>query len=111
MPPQIALKALNDKSGPSELVSTLLVIFVVLRMPVKPAKLPIQSGRTKALFCARKEMSRILNKSKLQTALYSKVPGFTDHHFKIGDEVLMSAEKLIGKWIGPYMIHNVDGKS
>lgn len=106
-----AVRAVNDTAGPSGLVPTLLVYGTMPKIPINASKLPDQKSRMKAMANARKEMSTIVARDRVDRALRLRVPSASDSQISIGDEVLMFRENPIGKWMGPYVIADKKDKS
>lgn len=107
----LSVKATNDTAGPSGLVPSLLVFGVMPRLPVRHAAIPYHTKRMRAAISARKEMTEVISKRRLDYALQHRVPAEADALFSPGDEVLMYREKSVAKWVGPYIIQNIlDGR-
>lgn len=106
----LSLKAVNDTAGPSGLVRTLLVFGVMPQIPIQPQNLPNQAERMIALVNARKEMSRIIAKERLDAALRCDVPRAAYSKIYIADEVLIYREKPFGKGVGPYIVRDIKSK-
>lgn len=55
-------------------------------------------------------MSNILSIQRIYTAVSHNVAGFANAPFEIKDEILMYGEIPTVKWVGPYVVHIIDGK-
>lgn len=107
----LAVKACNDTAGPKGLVPTLLVFGTMPRMPLRPHELPGNVSRLKSMIAARKEATQLIAQSRIATAIRRSVPAAADSAIQIGEEVLMYREKPIGKWVGPFIVEQTDGKN
>lgn len=59
---------------------------------------------------ALNELSKVIEKSRLQRALRSNVSGSSATNLKIGSEVLLFREKS-NRWERPYKVLDLSGKS
>eukprot|EP00171_Calliarthron_tuberculosum_P002020 IDg2020t1 len=63
---------------------------------------------------ARKEMSQIMAKQRVDRAIRHNIPAAADRAFSPGDEVLVRREKIhanrIGEWLGPFLVDGVDAE-
>lgn len=107
----LAVKAVNDTAGPAGLVPTLLVFGVMPRLPIHPKNLPDQRDWMNAMKLARAEMSRITANERMRTALSRNAPAAAGAEYRIADQVLVYREKPVNKWVGPFAIVNVQGKT
>ena len=84
-------KALNDTAGPNGLVLTFLVFGVLPRILFVSSELPTEVQRMKAMETARKDMSKLVARSRMKVALKAYAPGSSTlfEQIKIGSEVLM----------------------
>lgn len=108
---RLAIKAVNDTAGPNGLVPTLLVFGVLPRLPIHPRDLPDQRDRMQAMQVARAEMARITARARVHVALNRNVPAAADTDIRILDNVLVFRESPVNKWVGPYTVVDVKGKS
>lgn len=83
------VKEVNDTAGPAVLVPTLLVFRVFSRLPVHLKDLPGQWHRLRAMKLARNEMTRVMEKTRVQVALSRKVLTASDTGIKLLDKVLV----------------------
>lgn len=74
------------------------------KIPVNASKQLGHASRMKAMVNARKEMSMLVARDRVDRALRLNVPFAVDREVGIGDEALMFREKPVGKWVGPYMV-------
>ena len=100
---QIAVKAMNDTMGPEGLVPSLLVFGVLPRMPPRKPNLPGHEDRIRALQIARLEMSEIVAKLKVTTALRTRVPPAASYLIKPGEQVYVHNENA-RRWTGPFTV-------
>lgn len=112
---RLAVKALNDTTGPDGMVPSLLVFGSLPSFPAVNMDLPIQKERMAALQTARKEMASIVARLRVQEALRYKIPPSTHFLIKLGDAVYFYREgksgcKRTGSWKGPFTVEKVTGK-
>ena len=112
---RLATKALNDTSGPDGLVPSLLVFGSLPSFPAVNMDVPIQKHRMAALQTARKEMSSIVARLRIQEALRSRLPPAAKYLIEPGDLVHIYREgnastKSQGEWKGPFKVVSVRGK-
>lgn len=110
-----AVKAMNDTLGPEGLVPSALVFgeFPHLAPDYSPrSERSTLQQRSNMAHIARTEMSKIMDRLRLQRALRHAVPAASDHVYEPGDEVLLWKEKVvnnhIGEWIGPFRVETID---
>lgn len=106
----ILTKVLDDTAGPFGLSPTLLVFFIVPRLPINPKELPKQVKQTKAMKAVQVEMASAIAIDRFKTALVRSIPAVADSETVEGFEVFMFHENPIGKWMGPYIVNRRDGK-
>lgn len=101
----LSVKAANNITGPLGLVRPLLDFGIVAGLPVRPIALTGHVERMKALLTAQEEMTNIVAKHHLNTALKRRVRNAADSTTRVNTEVLMFREKPVGMWGGPYRVH------
>lgn len=104
-----AVKGINDTSGPEGLVPSLLVYGMLPRFPTPSSSLPDQEHRMRALETARREMSTITSRLRIQQALRAKLPPATRYLVTPGDRVFVYQERRKA-WTGPYTVHKIHEK-
>lgn len=104
-------KAVKDTSGPSGLVTTLLVLGVLKRLTIHPRDLPDQSDRMRAMQLSTNEMSQDMARERLNDELRRNVPTAVDTEVRILDRVLVYREKPVEKWLGQFTVHYVQDKA
>ena len=106
----IAIKAINDTTGPRGLCPTLLVFGTLPQLP-SPSRRhhPSQTERFKAAADARIEYERIVNDERIRIAARKPAPPVTNRVFAPGDMVYVYRERL-RKYTGPHMISTIHGK-
>lgn len=76
---QLSIKAMNDTTGPDDLVPSLLVFGAIPRFPPQSTPLLSHEDRMRAMNIARLEMAVISAELKIRRALREKVPPATDY--------------------------------
>lgn len=109
-PLSVAIKTVNETTGPSGLVPNLLLFGILTHILPCMQKLLTQTGSMKAMQCAKFELRRIICKQKLDTFIRPNVLADTLLQYAVKDEVLMYREKLIGKRVSLYRVAEVDDK-
>lgn len=112
---RLAVKALNDTTGPDGIVPSLLVFGSLPSFPAVNMDVPMQKERMAALQTARKEMASVVARLRVQEALRSKILPSTHFLIKPGDAVHVYREgksgcKRTGSWKGPFTVEKVVGK-
>eukprot|EP00168_Porphyra_purpurea_P011369 TRINITY_DN2896_c0_g1_i1.p1 TRINITY_DN2896_c0_g1~~TRINITY_DN2896_c0_g1_i1.p1 ORF type:complete len:816 (+),score=159.39 TRINITY_DN2896_c0_g1_i1:2887-5334(+) len=99
----MAVGAMNNTAGPRGLVPTLLVFGALPRTPVASLPLPSQRDQMLAIIMASKEMTRLVAKERVRTALSAPVPAAAVRDVPVGSEVLVWREKPVYEWVGPFL--------
>lgn len=83
---QISVKAMNDCTGPDELVPSLLVFGVTPRLPyISPKDFPSQKEKFRALVQARKQYERLVSQSRVRLGILRRPPPAADRVYAPGD--------------------------
>lgn len=106
---RLAQKAMNDTTGPSGLVPSLLVFGVMPRLLIVNPRLLDQVARMKALTTARTEMNTIVAELRVRQALRARIPTAANYILTPGQKgrIFREGDK---KFIGPFTIVSVDSK-
>lgn len=99
----MATATMNQNAGPRGLVHTLLVFHFIPRMPVTPLQLTAQTDRVQAMVTARKEMTTLATRVRVQTALSSNFPAAADRDINPGTSVLVYREPPADQWEGTFV--------
>jgi hypothetical protein len=105
----LANKAMNDTIGPEGLVPTLLVFGTVPRLSTT-GSFPNQNERMLAMDSTRREMDAIVSELRIKRALTSKTAPGATRVYNPGELVYVYRERP-DKWIGPFPIIRIDGKT
>ncbi len=106
----IAIKAINDTTGPKGLCPTLLVFGILPQLPTPSRRdHPSQSDRFRAAALARKEYERIVHAERLRIAIRKQPPRAADTTFMTGDMVYVYREAA-NRFTGPHMVASIHGK-
>ena len=106
----IAVKAINDTTGPKGLCPTLLVFGVLPQLPSPSRRThPTQLERFRAAAAARREYEIIVNDERLRIAARKQTPPAANRAYRPGDMVYVYRERL-KRFTGPHMIASIDGK-
>lgn len=101
------MKSVNDTVGKNRLVITIIVFGIIPRTNILPQRFPEQMYRMCAMHDARIEMQKLVSSTRMQVALYRRLPLAVDNEVTAGEEVLMYREKPIGRWVGPYTVMTI----
>lgn len=110
---QMAVKAVNDSTGPNGLVPTLLVYGALPRLGLpNDAPTPSTFKRAVALKHATNEVTKYFAKRQVKDALRTRNgPDTSDvHKAPIGSHVLVYRPKK-DRWEGPYALLGIDGET
>ena len=113
----LAVKALNDTSGPEGLVPSALVFgeFPRLDMPSEYNRRPTSDERGEIATMARNLMRTHLDTMRISRALRHNVPSATDKIYEEGDDILVWREKghtaKNGEYLGPFKVSSFDRSS
>lgn len=69
--------------------------------------MPTHRARMNALHKARKHMSDIMAKARLDKASKTRVRAASDRHIDIGNKVLLYRDNP-GKWVSPYTVIDIE---
>jgi hypothetical protein len=104
---QMAVKAVNDSSGPEGLVPTLLVFGAFPRMVILDDPAPTISQRAAAIRKAMDEIAKVRAKMQVNNALNARNGPTTEslHDLPLNSDVLVWRED--GGWKGPFKLINI----
>lgn len=105
-----AVKAINDTAGPDGLVPTLLLFGELPDLPGTGAKHTDTAERFQMMQAAREEYEDLVSRSRVQTALRSKIPSAASSFYRPGDLVYVSRERPHKRWSGPHSVVHSDAK-
>ena len=107
----MALKAVNDSTGPEGLVPTLLVFGAFPRMSDNDAPAPSIQQRATAIRKAMDEISKVRAKMQVNNALNTRNGPNTEslHDLPLNSKVLVYRE--VGGWKGPYKLIGITGET
>jgi hypothetical protein len=108
---QMAVKAVNDSTGPDGLVPTLLVFGAFPRMTELDSPAPTISQRATAIRKAMEEIAKIRAKLQVNDALNTRNGPTTEsiHDLPINSDVLVWREQ--GGWKGPFKLIGITGET
>jgi hypothetical protein len=105
----LANKAMNGTVSPDGLAPTLVVFGIIPRLSAD-GSLPNQHDRMLAINSARREMDTIVSELRMERALSSKTPpGAIRVYLPV--ELVYVYREHPAKWIGPFPITKIDGKT
>lgn len=105
----LAMKDCNVTTGPSSMVSTLLVFGEVTRIPARSEELTTKRKHMEALQAVVIQIKKLVAKLGLNIVLNQSVTSATDKNVKIGGVVLVFRDNT-GRWEGPFKVIDKDEK-
>ena len=108
---QMAVKAVNNTTGPNRLVPTLLVYGAYPRMSNLDPPAPSITNRAAAIRKAMAEIVKLRAKQAVNSALHHRNGPDTTlvHNLLLNSEVLIWRES--GNWTGPYRLLAMEGET
>jgi hypothetical protein len=105
----LANKAMKDTIGPEGLVPTLLVFDIIPYLSAD-GSLPNQPELMLAMESTRREIDNVVSELRIKRALSSKTPPGAIRGYISGELVYVYRERP-EKWINPFPITRIDGKT
>lgn len=105
----VAVKAINDTIRENGLVSSLLVLEIIPRLPIISTNVPTQKDNMEAIAKAQIEMNAILAERRASIALNKNVSQLIIYS-EIEDRTLIYSETK-NMWTGPFVVIYVDERT
>lgn len=102
--PTTTVKVVNITAGPLDLVPTILAHSTMPRISVDPIALREQAIRMRAMIIARKEITELSARARIETALAKYIPSASDSDVELDNVVLMYQERPIGRWVRLFVV-------